>query len=108
MRSGPTTSTVERAALGAHAHLDNRRAAIRRDVELLDIVSSRLLAAINAALPPVAPPATCNGGLGREGAELWGHAPCGAVAHKLGMCSAIYMAERRWREKEGLTSREES
>lgn len=116
--SGPTTSTVERAALGAHAHIDNRRAAIRRDVEMLDIISARLLAAINAALPPVVPPATCNGGLGREGAEMWGHftqddsgalllAPCPKIATRGGLCDMHRMRERRYRADNGLEAREE-
>jgi hypothetical protein len=106
--SGPTTSTVERAALGAHAHLDNRRAAIRRDVELLDIVSARLLAAINAALPPVAPPATCNGGLGREGADEWASdTPCAKIATRGGLCDMHRMRERRYRADNGLEAREE-
>lgn len=106
--SGPRTSTAERAALGAHAHLDNRRAAIRRDVELLDIVSARLLAAINAALPPVVPAAACNGGLGRDGADQWGDTPCTNIATRGGLCDKHRMRERRYRADNGLEAREDT
>lgn len=105
--SGPATSTVERAALRGGAG-DAGRAldAMRDDFDLLVSVLNRLDAQVLAALPSVSPPVTCNGGVGREGAHVWGHAPCGAVAHKLGMCAALYMAERRWRAAEGLSERE--
>jgi hypothetical protein len=105
--TGPGTSTVERAALGAHAHLDSRRAAIRHDVDMLDIVSSRLLAAVNAALPPTAPPTLCNGGLGRDGADVWGVATCDAIATRGPLCDKHRMRERRWRAVEGLAVRED-
>ena len=106
--SGPSTSTVERAALGVHAHIDGRRAAIRRDVELLDIVTARLLTAINAALPPVVPAAACNGGLGRDGAEQWGDAPCTNIATRGGLCDKHRMRERRYRSDNGLEPREDT
>jgi hypothetical protein len=105
--SGPATSTVERTVLAHQLHSDSTALVeIERCYASLVAVVTLLDHIILAALPAVAPPVTCSGGVGREGAHEWGHAPCGAVAHKLGMCSALYMAERRWRSAQGLTERE--
>ena len=116
--SGPKTSTVERAALGAHAHLDSQRASVRYDIELLDIVAARLAATIKAILEAGDPPATCNGGLGRDDAIEWAGvvqddgrialAPCTNVATRGGLCDKHRMRERRYRSDNGLESREDT
>jgi hypothetical protein len=105
--SGPATSTVERAALGAGLAANTKLDAITRDLAMLRTVMARLRAAVHAGLPPVAPPVLCNGGLGRDGADQWGFATCDAIATRGPLCDKHRMRERRWRAVEGLAVRED-
>jgi hypothetical protein len=105
--SGLATSSVERAALGAGLVASARLERYTRDADILDVVSARLLADIDAGLPPVAPPVLCNGGLGRDGADQWGFATCDAIATRGPLCDKHRMRERRWRAVEGLAVRED-
>ena len=106
--SGPKTSVVERAALGAGSDASARLARYAADSDIMLAVSARLLADVDAGLPPVEPPATCNGGVGREGADVWASdAPCAKIATRHGLCDMHRMRERRYRADHGLEAREE-
>lgn len=106
--SGPKTSVVERAALGAGSQATARLSRYVTDSDILLAVSARMLVDVDAGLPPVAPPATCNGGLGREGADEWASdTPCTNIATRGGLCDKHRMRERRYRADNGLEAREE-
>ena len=110
--SSGTSSPVERDAIRIHqltAARADLRDAITSTSEHIDALVRLVKFLAGTPLPGADGESLCSDRqVGREGSFHWGDPTCTDLGVQSGLCYRCYSAERRWRQANGLTSRNET
>ncbi len=108
-RSTADLTSVERAADARwkmSGDLDDLRDMATTIVELINTMNTMADRALGTRAPAANVPRCRDAQTGRDGVFEWGDTTCEELPVKVGVCSACYQRERRWRIGAGLAERE--